>query len=156
MLTLIFLSTLCIGWLFAVYYPLEDRRHAYEQKLADLQKQCHACSCASTICKQLESSIATARTSLKSYQYTDICPLVLCMELAGKAGLTVYACTMGSDKRNKELVTLEISGTTQAYMTFLNVLAQLPQIITYEQMHIEYAQLHQLRATCVLGFVTVQ
>jgi hypothetical protein len=155
-----------MGWLFAVYYPLEEKRRAYEQKLLQLQKQCHACSGAHTTCTHLECAINTLQNSLKPYQQPDTCPLVLCMELAVNAGLTVHACTMGhgtthaqqnivSNGSPKELVTLEISGTTQAYMTFLASLAQVKQIITYEQMRIEYAQGNQLRATCVLGFVKV-
>ena len=163
-IVLSFLSVIGVGWLFAVYYPLDEKRRAYEQKLLQLQKQCRACSCAHTTCTQLACSIDTLQNSLKPYQQTDTCPLVLCMELAANAGLTVHACTMGhgtthdqqktvSNGSAKELVTLEISGTTQAYMTFLASLAQLSQIITYEQMHIEHAQANQLRATCVIGFV---
>ncbi|MFI5332899.1 MAG: hypothetical protein ACHQVS_02235 [Candidatus Babeliales bacterium] len=158
--TLSVLSVLCISWLCAVYYPLEHARCGYEHQLVQLQKQCHACSCVSGACNQLENSINAARSALKPYQSMDVCPLVRCMELAQKAGLTVHSCTMGHSAaqhdQKKELVTIEISGTTKAYMTFLNLLAQLPQIITYEHMHIEHAQVPQIRATCVLGFVMVQ
>jgi hypothetical protein len=83
------------------------------------------------------------------------------MERARTAGLTVYACTMGNGTRNVHLdasttlVTIELSGTASAYITFLNNLAQMPQIVTCEQMHIEYGNTEQLRATCVLGFVKI-
>lgn len=159
-LALSVLSVLCISWLFVVYYPLEHARYGYEHQLVQLQKQCHACSCVSTTCNQLENSINTARSALKPYKSMDVCPLVRCIELVQKAGLMVHSCTMGSGSahqdQKKELVTIEISGTIQAYMSFLSLLAQLPQIITYEHMHMEHAQAPQLRATCVLGFVTVQ
>lgn len=166
--------TLCLlilggaGWLLGVYYPLEQTRISYEQKLHELQCECHACAGIHEACKQLECSIQLLQGTLQQYVSNDVCPLVLCIECAQKAGLVVHSSTMGhhapssaqatAGRRTtqKELITLEISGTYSAYMTFLNLLSQLPHVICYEHMHIEYdASPNQLRATCLLGFITV-
>lgn len=152
-------SVLGAGWLYAVYYPLEHEYSAYTHELSASQKLCHSCSGTRNACAALTSSINTLRNTLKPYQHTDICPLVTCMELAHTAGLLVGSSSMAhpaiNDQQKKEQVTFEVSGTSHAYMTFLNLLAQLPHIIIYEQMQFEQKSGNQMTATCTLGFVTI-
>lgn len=147
------------GWVYAVYYPLEREYSVYSHELIACQKLCHSCSRARTVCAALTSSINTLHNTLKPYQQTDICPLVTCMELAHTAGLLVASSSMAhpviNDQQKKELVAFEVAGTSHAYMTFLNLLAQLPNIIIYEQMQFEQKSGNQITATCTLGFVTI-
>lgn len=152
-------SVLGAGWVYAVYYPLEREYSAYAHELSVSQQLCHSCSQTRTTCAALTSSINTLHTALKPYQQTDICPLVVCMELAHTAGLSVGSSSMAhpviNDQQKKERVTFEVSGTPHAYMAFLNLLAQLPHIIIYEQMQFEQKSGNQMTATCTLGFITI-
>lgn len=154
----IFLSTVCTGWFFALYCPLVDACRSYEQQLETLHKECHTCATVSKMTEPLEQSITVLQKKLKAYTAFEAPPALVCVHCAQEAGLSLHSCIMGQtttyDQQRKVLVTIEVSGSLDAYTKFLTLLSNSPYLIMYDALHIEYAHAQQIHATATLGFVT--